>query len=411
MRYILTSLSPNVEPADVRRTWTTLLSPWRWGDGKVVEHLEKEIAKRFSGHQAVLMNSGRAALAAVLRGFTIGKGDEVIIQGFTCLAVPAAIMWTGAKPVYADITAETYNLDPADVARKITPRTKAIIVQHTFGIPGPLPELQRLAQERNLVLIEDCAHALGATLDEHPLGTLSHAAILSFGRDKTISSVFGGAIISRDLTFMQRVRDEQQKLPYPPARWVAAQLLHPILLSFVVRTYYRNSLGKALLVAGQKLGLLSKAIAPQEREGKPPIFLDWRYSPALARLLEQQWAKLDSFVRRRRTAAVRYSTALPVSIETKKILNTAGWLRFPWRVTDKKKFLRAARKQKMLLGDWYDTPVAPLALDQQAITHYVPGSCPQAERAAQETINLPTYPTLTTQQVEQVIRFVRSYGK
>ena len=120
----------------------------------------------------------------------IGEGDEVLVQAFTCVAVPNSVLWAQATPVYADIDA-TLNIDPIDVEKKITNRTKAIIVQHTFGIPADMDALVALAKKHNILLIEDCAHSLGATYKGKKVGTFGDAAFFSFGRDKVVSSVFG----------------------------------------------------------------------------------------------------------------------------------------------------------------------------------------------------------------------------
>src|SRR5687768_2986379 len=122
-RPIAISLSPNTEPDDVRRAWHALLHPKIWEDSQLVLQAEKMLEEWFAGPAprssaqaersgVALTSSGRQALLRTLQAFNIGPGDEVILQAFTCIAVPEAILWTGAKPVYADITSDTYNIDP-----------------------------------------------------------------------------------------------------------------------------------------------------------------------------------------------------------------------------------------------------------------------------------------------------------
>src|SRR5581483_4013141 len=112
-------------------------------------------------------------------------------QAFTCVAVPNSVLWTGAKAIYADID-ETGNLDPKDLEKKITKKTKAVIIQHTFGIAANMDAIQKVLKGKKIILIEDCAHALGASYKGKKLGTFGEFAFFSFGRDKVISSVFGG---------------------------------------------------------------------------------------------------------------------------------------------------------------------------------------------------------------------------
>lgn len=407
---IAVSLSPNTERDDVILAWRVLLSPWLWRRDHHTAAAEQQLSRLLNSTPALLTSSGRSAIYTLLRAAGIGQDDEVIIQAFTCLAVPAAIQWTGARPVYADITTATFNLDPLDVARKITPRTKAIIVQHTFGLPGPLVELQPLAAQHRLMLIEDCAHALGARLNGQPVGTLSNAAVFSFGRDKSFSCVFGGAIASRNISLLTLRQEQQQELP-PSRSWTIQQLLHPILLNIILPLYFTAHIGPALLVLFQKMKLLSKAVEPDEKRGAMPAHVHFRSSPALALLLKQQLSKLDRYTARRRAIAERYRTALAGHVQLPHPLpDTApSWLRFPLLVEDPAVLLQHARRSQLLLGDWYHLPIAPHC--NLTDFHYQLGSCPQAEFAAAHVINLPTYPRMTDKQVDHVIDWVKNNAR
>lgn len=398
---IAISLSPNTNSRDLMVAIRSLVTPHRWNSSIKNEEIETILTQRLN-RPAQLTSSGRSALYYILCAYQLGRGDEVIIQAFTCLAVAAAVQWTGATPVYTDIDPRSYNLDPTNVERAITSRTKAIIVQHTFGIPADLTALTALAQKHNLILIEDLAHAFGGTYQGKPLGTYGDAAILSFGRDKTISSVFGGAIITANETIMQRVRQQQEVLPLPPMWWNIQQLLHPLIMSIVIPTYFFMSLGKIMLIAAQKLKLLSFAVSPEEKNGQMPPFIKWRFSPALTPLLRAQLDRFDEITTHRHLLTQKYQSHFNhPSTET-----LTPWLRFPLRVPNKQQVLRQAQRLHMLLGDWYTTPVAPVAINATPITHYQPGSCPQAEEAGNEVINLPTHPKLTIADAERIIAFV-----
>ena len=404
---IAISLSPNTEPDDIRLALKVVLTPWRWRDRQVVERVARQLSRLLDNRPAILTSSGRAALYTLLQAAGIKEGDEVILQAFTCIAVPAAITWTGAKPVYADIDPWTYNLDPRDAARKITSRTRAIIVQHTFGIPAPMDELRRLAQAHGVMLIEDCAHALGATYHGRQAGTLGDAAIFSFGRDKALSSVFGGAIVCSDPALMEKVEEQQQKLKAAPLLWIKQQLLHPLLLNIVLPLYDRFRIGQALLVLLQKLHVVSKAIELQEKRGAKPRHVSYQFPGALALLLEHQVNKLGGYTARRRAAAAAYQNSCQDSVVLPRPLPATepSWLRFPLRVPNPAALHRTARKHRVLLGDWYDTPLAPTDALPAAFG-YTAGTCPVAEEAARNVINLPTHPRLTAKQLEEIIKIV-----
>lgn len=399
---VLISLSPNVQFDDLKRTLRTLLLVWQWRVPEPVTQVEEWLSGYL--HQPVVTaSSGRAALAVLLRAFGIGPGAEVIVQAFTCVSVPAAVQWAGATPIFADIRRDTYNLDPSSVAARITPRTKAIVVQHTFGLPADWTPWQVLARQHSLVLIEDVAHALGARSDGRPVGTLGDAAFFSFGRDKILSCVFGGAISTRNQLVLERVRREQENLPYPPAWWVAQQLLHPLLIAIVKPLYFFGGIGQVLLYGLQRLHLLSKALLPVERDLHAPAHAGWRFSPALAYLLLKQLKKLDQYTNIRASHAAAYQAAglpsppLPPGAQP-------GWLRFPLTVKNPAQILRRAKRHRLLLGDWYRQPVFPV---NTLAAIYNPNSCPVAEAAATSTINLPTMPTLSAPQREHVLNFLR----
>ena len=433
-RPVAISLSPNTESDDIASAWRSLFTPWRWWLTSTFPKLERQIAESFvtdplrQGDQipeAVLTSSGRSAIYATLQALGVSDGDEVIVQAFTCLAVPAAVQWAGATPVFADVIDETYNLDPESVRARITPQTKALIVQNTFGIPADISALKKIADEHSLILIEDLAHSFGGRADGKALGLHGDVAILSFGRDKTISSVFGGAVVSQDETLIRKIRTQQEKLPLPSLWWSKQQLLHPILMSLIVPLYFVGGIGKAVLVASQRLRLLSYAVSPAEKQGRTPRLIKQRFAPALAPLLANQLEKLPKYTEHRRRVARRYLEAFPARrlpvgqtgtggesaqrplSRLSEMLDDAAWLRLPIRVADAPAALKKMRSKQILLGDWYGTPVTPCSLEQEDVSGYESGSCPMAEELARTTINLPTYPLLYERDVVQVVDTVK----
>lgn len=405
--YPLISLSPNTEPDDIWLAAITLFTPWSWHSADSIYPAEQALSKLFRGRPSVLTASGRSALYHSLKAAGIGGGDEVIIQAFTCIAVPGAISWTGARPIYADIEAGTFNLDPAQVENKLTPRTKAILVQHTFGIPGRLTALSALAKKHHLLLIEDCAHAIGSTYHGQPIGTFGDITILSFGRDKAVSSVYGGAVLTPDVALHARLKLQVADLSPPSPWWTCQQLLHPLLMALVKKTYYLFSLGKLILVLLQKANLLSKAVLPGEKSSLPPPHVNFSPSPALAILLNKQLEKLSLFNQRRRDIARWYDRELSLSLvrPTSPPSADPAWLRYPLLVKRPAELIKKAKQQKIMLGDWYDSPLAPRGSDP-AKFFYQLGSCPNAEAAARQIINLPLYPTMSVGEIKKVIAFI-----
>jgi dTDP-4-amino-4,6-dideoxygalactose transaminase len=170
--------------------------------GKVYQ-VELEIAQYCGLRYAVAVNSGTSALLTALAGLGIGPGDEVIVPGYTFIASLSSIIYSRAVPVLAEID-RTFNLDPADVERKITPRTKAIMAVHMMGNPARLDELKAIADAHRLILIEDCAQAFGATYKGRPVGAIGKAGAFSFNVYKTITSGDGGMVVTDDEEVFRR---------------------------------------------------------------------------------------------------------------------------------------------------------------------------------------------------------------
>lgn len=391
MRVLSSSLSPNVDRDDLIVTIKTLLHPFSWKEGRSLRDVEAWF-KNFLGstYGVHFFTSGRSALLAILEAFGIGEGDEVLVQAFTCVAVPNSVLWANAKPVYVDID-DSFNIDPSDIEKKITKHSKAIIVQHTFGIPAQMDRILTLAKRNKLLVIEDCAHSLGSTYNKQKVGTLGDAAFFSFGRDKVVSSVWGGAAIIN--AKFQKSNDTLKKihssLKYPSYHWILQQLLHPIAFFFILPTY-NIGLGKIMLVLLQKIRILSFPVYPEEKKGIQPKEINGKYPNALASLLINQLTKLEKLNHTRRSIAYVYKKKL-LDVEQIKESHAAEliYLRFPIKVPNPTKFIHLAKKQGVLLGRWYNNVIDPAGVDFHKIGYTV-GTCPNAEKLAKKIINLPT---------------------
>ncbi len=406
MKRIFTSLSPNVEPEDRQLAWRLLWRPWRWKRGRAIALCEQWFQEYFGVERAWSVNSGRSGLLLILQALGLRAGDEVLLQAFTCNAVPNPVLWVGATPIYVDIDEESLNMDPDDLEKKITPRAKAIIVQHTFGYPADMDRILAIAKKHNLVIIEDCAHALGATHHDKKVGTLGDVAFFSFGRDKVISSVYGGMVISRNQKITKNIESLYQKLSYPGLYWIKQQLRHPILMEWIMRWY---SVGKFFLIALQKLHLFSLAVQPKEKRGLQPHFFPRRLPNAFSALAFSQLQRLERFNTHRREIAQIYSSGLVEKYHhlQSKNASEAIFLRYTVRHPNAHAILKTARKHDLYLGDWYISPIAPADTDLTAM-RYTLGSCPKAERLSKEVLNLPTHIRITKNDARRVVEFLKT---
>ncbi len=414
IRPIAPSLSPNTEPDDVALALKIILNPLLWDREKDITALEHEFSGMFGGVHAVAVNSGRSGLTVILKAMNLEKESEVVLQPFTCLVVPNAILANNLIPLYADID-DTYNIDARHLRRVITKKTRAVIVQHTFGVPADIRAIKKVIEEKEqeykikIYLIEDCAHSLGVTYQGKPTGTLGDAAFFSFGRDKIISSVFGGMILTKDGKLHKRIREIVINLAKPSKRWIIQQLLHPLLFSFCILPLYniglgKVTLGKLFLVVFQKLKMLSKPVYPDELRAKDIHLFPQQMPGALALLASHQLKKLERYNKRRQSISLKYfqSGIKPLSSKVYDIV----FLRYPVTVENPLKIHMNARKHSLLLGNWYHRIIDPKC--DLALFHYKNGSCPHAEELASQVINLPTYPTMSDNDVAKVINFIKS---
>jgi len=177
-----------------------------WAIGPNIEKFEGMLADYIGRKYAVVFNSGTSALHAAMIAYGIGQGDEVIVPSFTFVATANAALFVRARPVFADIEEETYGLDPADISRKITPKTKAIMPIHYGGCPCKIVEISRIAREHGLLLIEDAAESFGASIGGRKTGTFGECAILSFCSNKIITTGEGGAVVTDSAEIYEKLK-------------------------------------------------------------------------------------------------------------------------------------------------------------------------------------------------------------
>ena len=194
---IIPIFQPSVPESVVQRVAATLRAGWL-SEGKHVREFEETFARQFRLPQALALNNGTAALHLAVLGAGVGPGDEVIIPAQTFVATGTAVLMAGGTPVFADIQPGGPNIDPADVVQRVTPRTKAIIVVHYGGYPCDMDEINAVARQHGLIVIEDAAHALGASYRGKPVGALGDFAIFSFQAIKQLTTGDGGMLVCRD---------------------------------------------------------------------------------------------------------------------------------------------------------------------------------------------------------------------
>jgi len=405
------SLSPNTENDDIRLALKLLFLSWKWKRGNASNQLE-EIFKKYLGVKyAFSFNSGRTSLMAILNSLNLKEGSEVLTQAFTCNAAVNPILWSGLNPIYVDCDKDTFNISFDDLERKITPKSGAVMVQHTFGLPADMDRIAKFAKDHSLILIEDCAHSLGAEFKDKKVGTIGDAAFFSFGRDKIISSVYGGMAVTNNDELAQKIKAYQENTKYPGFYWTAQQLLHPVLMNYLILPVYNFfGFGKILLVIFQKLRILSKAVSSKEKRSGKPYYFPRRMSNALALMAIHQLEKLGRFNDHRRKIADFYYQNLKDSefILPEKIAGSKNvFLRYTVKNFEAHQIIKKAWKKNILIGDWYTSPIIPADTNLQSVK-YKTGSCPNAEEDSKISLNLPTHINITINDAGKITDFLKT---
>ena len=370
--------------------------------GPAITEFERAFAAEIGVRHALSFATGRVALYGLLRSLGIGAGDDVMFQVPTHVVVANAIRYTGARPVYVDCERETYNLDLADAKRRVTPQTKALVLQHTFGMPADLDAVVSFTEAQGLVLIEDCVHSLGATYGGRAVGSFGRAAIFSTEETKTLTTTMGGMVVTDDSALATSLRRFQDGCSWPAlsltARYVTKLIAYHLLTDPWVYGYTR-----ALYLWLGRRQPFPGATTEEERRGLPTDNLEQRLSNAQAALGLRQLRRLGANVEHRRSIAAKCEQELsrhgfdmlPAPPKADPAL-----IRYPVRVSNRDRAVRAAARH-VVLGTWFTSVLEESV--SPAVGDYRQGSCPRAEEAVKQLINLPTHPRITRRDVKVII--------
>lgn len=366
-----------IDEADIRAVTEVLKSDFLTCGPKIGE-LEEKLCRLTGAKYAVVCSNGTAALHIACQAAGIGEGDELITTPITFAASANCALYCGAKPVFADINEETYNIDPASVKEKMTERTKAVVAVDFTGQAVELDELLALCHERGAVLIEDGAHSIGTTYKGRAVGSVADMTTFSFHPVKTVTGGEGGAVLTNS------------------------------------EAYYK----KLLLYRAHGI---TRDPAQLKRESDGPWYyeqialgMNYRMTDMQAALIIIQLDKIERFSRRRKEIVEMYNEAfsqMPELFVQREI---------PESDTTRHLYILRIRPEKLAIGrkEFFDCMAAENICCN---VHYIPvyrhpyyealgypqGLCPKAEKLYEEILSLPLYYSLTDDDVQDVIHAVK----
>src|SRR5438445_3242666 len=286
-----------------------LLTPAQLVQGATIEEYEQAFASTVGVKYAISFASGRIGLYGLLRALGVGEGAEVLLSVPTHIVVANAIRYTGARPVYVDCRLEDYNIDLGDAERRITPRSRVLLLQPTFGIPVDMDAGLAFARPHNLMVIEDCVHALGARYDGRQVGTFGHGAFFSTEETKTISTVMGGMAVTNDPQLASRLRTFQASCSLPRMSLSARYLMKFVVYYMLTEPYVH----RFARFAYERLGHRNPLPVPttlEERRGQRPRDYERRLSNGQAALGLAQLRSLQTNLEHREFIANAYENSL-----------------------------------------------------------------------------------------------------
>ncbi len=360
--------------------------------GKAVTDFEQKFSTYVGAKQAIAVNSGTDALVIAMKALGIGEGDEVITTPFTFFATAETIAMVGAKPVFADVCEDTYNIDVTKIEDKITQKTKAILPVHIFGQPVDLTSIKKIAEKHNLYVIEDACQAVGSSVGDKKIGSIGNLACFSFFPTKNLGAFGDGGMITTN--------DEK--------------------LATICRAFREH--GGAQNGAKARFYLDGVEDELTDKPSDDPLYNPYKYYNYLiaynsrldaiqARVLDIKLDYLDDFNAKRAEIAALYESELGdvPEIKTPQVAPgvTPVWHQYAIRVKEKDALGRFLAENGIGSAAFY--PV-PLHL-QKAFDYlgYEKGSLPVVERLTGETVCLPIFPELTQDELMCIVSTIKSF--
>ena len=347
---------PQMGEEEKSRVWEAM-SSGSLAQGPRVREFEDRFAAVIGAGHAVATSSGTTALHLALLGYGIGSGDEVITVPFTFIASANSILYTGARPVFVDIDERDFTIDVAQVEAAITPRTKAIMPVSLYGQPADMPAIAEIAERHGLAVVEDACQAHGAAVGDRRSGTWG-AGTFSFYPTKNMTTGEGGMLTTDDAELAERVR---------------------LLREHGMKVRYHHDI----------------------------VGYNFRMTDIAAAIGLAQLPKLDAYNKRRRTIAARYDGELRgVTTPTVRAGVTHVYHQYTIRVRDRDAFAERLKERGVGSAIYYPIPVH--RQKPFVALGYGDEAYPVTDRLTEEVLSIPVHPSLSDEEVQQVVEAVNA---
>ena len=338
--------------------------------------------------------------------------DEVIIQAFTCVSVPNSLIQAWVKPIYVDID-KTMNIDTDKIEEKISDKTKAILVQHTFWNPADIKRIKEICSKYNIYLIEDCAHCLWAEIDWVKLGNFWDISVFSTWRDKVVSSVNWWILIINNSKLAKNKWIILSALRDAPFGLVLKNMNY-IIISYLSFIFYDIFwIWKVIIYLSRKLSLVPEVLSKDEKKCKDNV-LFYKMPNCLCFIWLSEFSKINKYNAHRIKIAQIYNDDF---ISNKLILlpNTLPgvkniYLRYTVFVNDPRRIIKYFKRNKILLWDWYSYIIDPIWVKLEDCKYKV-WECEKVEKCSAKCINLPNHYWVSVSDAKNIVQLLNNYLK
>lgn len=374
-----------------------------------IQQYELIISQTIKSKNIYTFASGRMGFYTILKAINIQQDDEVIIPSFTCIVVPNAILYSGAKPIYCDIKDDDFNIDISKIEQLITPKTKVLYAQHTFGQMCDIKAIKQIAQKYNLTVVEDAALALGAKLEDKYAGTIGDFGYFSTDRSKVVNTGLGGIVSVNNEKYLKNFDEIYKEVPY-----LDTNMTNKIAKTFIFNIITLNPhfywFGKFLNAVLSKLKLMTYFLDEPFTKKKDISSYPYpaKLSSVLASVGASQFNLLSDNLNNRKQTTNYYNDIL--NIYTKEYMQDDKniFLRYSFLVKNRD-YWEERFSSKIDLSIWFKT-IASGRNDNFEEIGYKLETNQVSEYVCVHIFNLPTHNQLKPQQLKKLLYELKNSG-
>ena len=378
-------------------------------NNKAITSYQALLQKTFDSKRIATFASGRMGFYAILKSLNIQQNDEIIIPSFTCSVVPNAILYAHGKPIYCDIQKDDFNIDVSQIESLITPKTKVLYAQHTFGQMCDITAIIELAHKHNLIVIEDAALALGAKLNGKFAGTIGDFGYYSTDRSKVINTGMGGIVSINNTKFIKEFEEYYSQTPYLDQK-ITKNIALTFLINLITLNPYLYWIGKFVNAVLTKLRLMTYFL--DEAKIYKKSITEYPYPAKLSNIFANigisQINNLNLNIKNRKEIVKYYNAILQIYTDDYINHDKNIFLRYSFLIKNRD-YWENRFTSKIDLSIWFKTVTSGRYNHFEEI-YYTEGSNQVSEYVCDHIFNLPTHHQIKPEKLKKLLLELKNSG-